>query len=129
LVLAASGADPNAERTGLVVSGNTAYMVWSTKLFIVDITNPLAPALLSSTTVATTSARDLVLTGTTLYIAADAKMLKYNVSNPAAPVLVHSTTTQSQAFAPAILDASHVLMLDSFDFGVGTGDFLEVLAA
>ena len=123
-----AASDPNVEKMDLLISGTTAYVAWSTKLFIVDITLPNAPVLKSTTTVAVNGARGLALNGTTLYIALDSAIAKYDVTNPAAPVLLSSTATASVAFAVQVFGAN-LGVLDSLDFGAGSGDFIQVLPA
>jgi hypothetical protein len=79
-----------ANANDLRIVGNTMYMVTSTGLLTIDVTNPLAPKLLGSFSTSDV-AWDVAVSGNLAYIAAGSAGIQIvNVSNPASPVFVGS---------------------------------------
>jgi hypothetical protein len=84
------------------VSGNYAYVAaQSAGLLVVDITDPGAPAIISS--VATTSATDVDINGNYAYVADGAGGLKvFDIANPINPQLVGSYTWGANTAATSV---------------------------
>jgi len=79
-----------ANANDLRIVGTTMYMVTSTGLLTIDVTNPLAPKLLGSFSTSDV-AWDVAVSGNLAYIAAGSAGIQIvNVSNPASPVFVGS---------------------------------------
>ena len=93
--IVAGSANPTGTIAGLKVdtSGNYAYMVENTatsSFVIVNISNPAAPSVVSTTTLSNT-ATNIAVSGNYAYITTNigtSGLLIYDISNPAAPSLV-----------------------------------------
>jgi len=74
----------------VAVKGNIAYMGDSTGMRIYDVTNPAAPVLLTTSSLAVSSYAPIVISGNLLYTASGNQARVLDISNPVVPELVVS---------------------------------------
>lgn len=82
---------------GITLAGNRAYVVGSTGLHVVDITNPLAPRLLGSFTT-NGPAMGVRVVGSTAFLAVGSSLQIVNVANPAAMIGVSTLSVGGTAW-------------------------------
>jgi hypothetical protein len=103
------------DETGIVTSGDLAYLTDSSGLQIVDISDPAGPALMGF--LAAEYAAGVFVAGPHAYVAAGSGLLIVDVSDPVAPALVGSLPTPYRAQAVAAEDGLAYLT-DSHSFRV-----------
>jgi hypothetical protein len=99
--------------TGIAVRSNIAYLADSS-LYIVDVTNPSTPSLISS--LSGLNGSDLTLAGDYLYASANSGLRIIDVSNPSAPTSVGFFANGLNSSKPAI--SGNYAFMGGFDFQV-----------
>jgi hypothetical protein len=129
-----------ARRSGLAVVGTRAYTISDDKFIILDVTNPAAPAILSTTVVIADTVtpeqayKPLFVNpaGTRAFLLNEStrSMYTYDVSNPAAPVLLTTTPTHATSSPASVIESAGLVFVAETEEPAGsTQGWLEIFDA
>jgi len=123
-------------RSGLQVVGTTAYTVSDDKFVILDVTNPAAPVILSTTTIVGDNVSQAALqplfvnsAGTRAFILNEQtrSMYTYDVTNPAAPLLIGTQATHATSSPASTVGSDGLVYVAETEAPAGsTEGWLEI---
>jgi len=103
--------------TAVAVQGNYAYVGVGLRLIVLDVSNPITPTEVSSTTPFPYFVEDVVVSGTLVYVAAGGAGLRVvDVSDPAHPIEVGAW--DSPGYAEGVAVAGDIVYLADGPYGL-----------